>query len=158
MKSANELYLGFLIGAVSEQEIVEWAEKVLVSDDCLSNNLNVILLAELATMEKIPIQVSPSRLLKEIVDKFFGDFKIPSFETEDYARSVIREKCAGYLVGKIHQPKEILAVAERIGQMFNNPEWLGCLCSINQKYKHCANHKLLETELKNEVKIRLQDL
>ena len=158
MKSANEIYLGFLIGAVSEQEIVEWAEKVIVSDDCLSNNLNVILLAELATLETIPIKANPGRLLKEIVDEFFRDFKIPSFETEDYARSVIREKCAGYLVGKIHQPKEILAVAERIGQMFNNPEWLGCLCSINQKFKHCANHKLLETELKNEVKIRLQDL
>ena len=158
MKGANEIMVEYIITAISEKEIVDWAEELLLSTDPLSTHVKVIQLAELRRNGMNDNEYKPGDILKDIVAEYYADFKIPSFETENYARQALRKKCAEYLVGKLHHPKEILVLSEVIAELFNNPQWLGYLPRIADRARHSDLGHFSKNEFKNEIKDRLLEL
>jgi hypothetical protein len=157
MIGANVMYLEYLLGAITENQIVNWATKILISTDPISNSPEVILLAEMKGIGTANWKRNPDDLLKEIVGMYYGDFKVPSIETEIYARSCLRKKCADFLVGALHR-SVLFSVVENIHRLFENPFWLGRLWVLackSIKYEDGENFYL---ELKEEIKTRLTEL
>ena len=157
MQGANEVYLEYLLGAVTRNQIVGWAAKLLKSCDQLANDRNLISIAELESVNYSDWTIQPEDLLKEAVAMFYGDFRIPSVETEIYARACLRVKCADFLVGAIHR-SELFSVVENIQRLFENPPWLGNLGVLSCKARKHAEGENFNQCLKNEVKARLTEL
>jgi hypothetical protein len=157
MKGANQLYLEYLLGAVNVIQIVDWAVQLLTSTDPLSNHLNVISLAELNGTNAVDWNNDPGDTLGAIVKAYYGDFRIPSIETEIYAKACLREICADLLVGKPLQ-SNFFAVLNNIHRLFDNPAWLGKLYVLCHQSIFCTTQENFECDLKNEIKTRLTQL
>lgn len=155
MKGANEIYTEFLLSAITEDEIIDWASECLKSDPYIGNDRKLIALAGLRTADDEP---SPRTLLKQIVEKYYADFRFPSFETETYAKNLLRERCVEFLAGHSDDPTELLFLSKRIARVFNNPIWLGRLCNW---FNHCQTLSywtILMPSIRQEIEFRLQEL
>jgi hypothetical protein len=157
VKGANVVYVEFLLEAVSRIQIVEWASRILVSIDPIANSSEIISLAELKGIDSDKWKIQPENLLKQVVQRHYADFNVPSAETEIYARACLREKCVRFLVGKIHK-SELFSVVENIHRLFKNPPWLCKLWVLACKSSTNIEGEEFEQCLKNEVKLRLTEL
>jgi len=151
------VYVEFLLGAVSRIQIVEWASRILTSIDPIANSPEIISLAELKGINSDEWKIQPENLLKQVVQRHYADFNVGSLETEIYARSCLRKKCADYLVGVL-QHSELFCVVENIHRLFDNPIWLGKLHILACKGCYYTNQDHFSCELINEVKQRLLEL
>ena len=154
MKGANEILVEYYINVISDQDIVDWAFDVLLSDDIVSNDICLIKLVELKGIDPTIWGRKPEMYLWNRVDKYYADFKIPSSETEVYAKRALREKCAGYLAGRIKHTEAVFSVAENIANCFDNPSWIGDLLVLRNK---CIFSDRIFA-LKREIIQRLQEL
>jgi hypothetical protein len=157
MKGSNEIYLEYVLGALSKNQIIEWAVKLLTSLDPLANNRKLISIAELKSINQNHWKVQPGDLLKEVVEFYFADFRVPSVESEVYARACLREKCVDFLVGTLHR-SELFSVVENIHRLFDNPTWIGRLLVFACKSRNHVEWEQFDRCLKNEVKLRLIEL
>jgi hypothetical protein len=157
VKGANVLYLEYLLEAVSIVQIVEWASRILVSNDPIANSSEIISLAELKGIDSDEWKMQPENLLKQVVQRYYADFNIGSLETEIYARACLREKCSEFLVGVLLQ-SEFFAILQNIYRLFHNPSWLGQLYVLSLQSSFCTNQEIFDRSLIKEVKMRLTEL
>ena len=87
MKGANEILVEYTIGAISNEEVVEWAFGVLTTPDPLARDRCLIELAELKFVDFKTMSKRAETLLESLIDMYYADFRIPSFETENYAKN-----------------------------------------------------------------------
>jgi len=151
------VFLEYMLGAIKVDQVINWAGELLTSLDPLSCCPEIISIAELKQIEVTSWKIQPDVLLKEIVEKYYADFKVRSVESDIYAKACLREKCAELLLGKLTQP-EFFAVVSNIYEMFKNPLWLGNLYHIASISEIYTNPAVFETELKKEIKKRLTEL
>jgi hypothetical protein len=150
MKSPEEVYISFLLGSITGQEIIDWATE--------NYNLNVEpalrdSIFEIASLSKrIEEEINEAEnLLKQLIEKHF-----PAFEKhkELLAIELLRIKCQMLLEGKI-KPYELCRLIVPIEQEFNFPKWLGNLYNVCD---WCEPETEPDIFLINEVKVRNQDL
>jgi hypothetical protein len=154
MKGANEILLEYRIQAITDHQVVDWGCEALLSDDLVSNDIILIQLVELKGIDSTIWKRKPDHYLQKLVEKYYADFKIPSFETELYARRALREKCADYLSGKNKLVEVIFTVAGEITKHFDNPDWVGNLL----EYRNCDLNAHQSIDFRNEIIYRLQQL
>ena len=157
VKTANWVYLEFVLGAITKHQIVQWAAQLLTSVDPLCSHPGIIAIAELCVIESIEWNIQPEDVLSEIVSIHFADFKIPSSETESMAQEILREKCAGFLLGTLIQ-SEFFAVINSIHRYFGSLDWLGQLYFLSKQSRIYAGQENFENDLRNEIKVRLTEL
>jgi hypothetical protein len=154
MKGANEILVEYELIAISDEDIVSWAFEALLSGDIVANDICLIQLAELKGIPSSRWEANPGALLRNIVGKYYADFKIPSFETENYAKRALREKCAGYLTGETQYTEAVFTVAGNIEIYFDNPSWLGNVLT----FRNYNIHLNQSVDFKKEIIRRLQEL
>jgi hypothetical protein len=157
MKGANVVYLELLLEAITENQVIEWAAELLTSIDPLSNDSAVISLAGLRGVNIADWTVKPETYLKQIVTLYYADFKVPSVETEIYAKMILREKSAGVFLNKLPH-EELFSTVIKIHRLFENPVWLGELYNYACKSSNYTNSENFNYTLITELKVRLTEL
>jgi hypothetical protein len=157
MKGANQIYLEYRLGAVTKNQIVDWAAGILTSTDPIANFPEIIALTELKGIDSDFWKICPETLLRQIVRKYFLDFKVPNVESETFARECLREECAEILKGT---PLDLrfFAVVANIHRLFNNPEWLGKLSVLIHQNTFFSSEESFYLAIKEEIKTRLTEL
>jgi hypothetical protein len=157
MKGANVIYLELLLEAITEYQVIEWAAELLTSIDPLSNDSDVISLAGLRGVNIADWTVKPKTFLRQIVALHYADFRVPSVETEIYAKMILREKSAGVFLNELPQ-EELFSTVIKIHTLFKNPVWLGKLYIYACKSRNYTNSENFKDMLITELKTRLMEL
>jgi hypothetical protein len=138
MKSLQQLFVEFYIGAVEENEIVAWACETISSNSQWANDKLIIEIAGLR-----PEISNDRKEVEQLFNKFFA-LQFPSFQTktvenENLAKRALKQRCVDLLAGRVNAGK-ICRMVSPIETAFDYPKWLGNL------YNVCDGTSDLETQ------------
>jgi hypothetical protein len=119
MKSLIEVFVAREIGAMSDEDVVQWACEVAASDEQRLNDPDFVNLAGISRNE-LP---HTRNNLKALVAKDAPGFRMDSPQGEIIVRKILHELCQLLVAGAI-SPHDLCRVVEPIEQYFSFPPWL----------------------------------
>ncbi len=147
----EQVYIEFLISALTESDIINWACEALAGP--LSENDLVCEIAGLNTSIRSEYERA-SILLTELIKQ--RGFIANSAEGVAYAKNALRVTCERYLRNEI-RPYDLCRMVSPIEQIFDFPKWLGNLYNVCDWIEPETNHKEVPY-LEKEVTLVFQAL